>query len=84
VTPDEFSTIIDRYQDAKERVEKAQKVVARFAHDVIHFSALPLAVLPYQVGTLREALVALGGAVDALEATIRNVQPDIDAAKEAT
>jgi len=41
-------------------------------------------VLPYQVGTLREALVALGGAVDALEATIRNVQPDIDAAKEAT
>ena len=83
MTPDEFSTIIDRYQDAKERVEKAQKVVARFAHDVIHFSALPLAVLPYQVGTLREALVALGGAVDALEATIRNVQPDIDATKES-
>ena len=83
MTPDEFSAIIDRYQDAKGRVEKAQKIVARFAHDVIHFSALPLAVLPYQVGTLREALVALGGAVDALEATIRNVQPDIDATKES-
>lgn len=83
MTPEEITAVLDRAADAARRVQKAQEIVKRFAQDVIHFSSLPIAVLPYQVPTLREQLKALEGAVDALEATISNVQGDIDAAREA-
>jgi hypothetical protein len=42
-----------------------------------------VAVIQYQVPGLRQQILALSSAVDCLEATIRNVQPDIDATKES-
>jgi len=75
--------VLDRYQAAVERIQKAQKIVARFAREVIEFSSLPVAVIQYQVPGLRQQILALSSAVDCLEATIRNVQPDIDATKES-